>query len=86
MTFTIPDAERQRMRHLAASSGLPYATIVGQKVYDLQGLVDVLTSELAAAQQAGDTKKIGELTGKLAHRRAELAAYQAEQQAAPASG
>lgn len=85
MTFTIPDAVRQRMKQQAAAAGMPYGTLVGQKVYDLQGLVDVLASELQAARQAGDSTRIGDLTGKLAHRQAELAAYQAEQQAAGSS-
>lgn len=85
MTFTIPDAVRQRMKQQAAAAGMPYGTLVGQKVYDLQGLVDVLASELRAAQQAGDSKKIGEATAKLTRHQAELAAYQAEQQAAGAS-
>lgn len=79
MTFTIPDAVRKQMKQQAAASGLPYATIVGQKVYDLQGLVDVLTAELQDAQKVGDRTQIGEITGKLTRRRAELAAYQAEQ-------
>ncbi len=82
MTFTIPDAVRQQMKQQAATAGMPYGTLVGQKVYDLQGLVDVLTGELQAARQAGDSKKVGDVTGKLAHRQAELAAYIAEQQAA----
>lgn len=82
MTFTISDAVRAKMKQQAAAAGMPYGTIVGQKVYDLQGLVDVLTAELQAAQQAGDAKKIGEVTGKLAHRQAELAAYKAERQTA----
>jgi hypothetical protein len=86
MEYTIPDAVRAQMRALAASSGLPYATIVGQKVNDLQGLVDVLAEELAAAQQAADARKAGELSVTLARRRAELAAYQAEQQAASTGG
>ncbi len=82
MTFTIPDAVRAKMKQQAAAAGMPYGTIVGQKVYDLQGLVDVLTAALQAAQQAGDAKKIGEVTGKLTHHQAELAAYKAEQGAA----
>ncbi|MCA1668739.1 MAG: hypothetical protein LC793_15345 [Thermomicrobia bacterium] len=85
MTFTIPDAIRQQMRQQATAAGMPYGTLVGQKVYDLQGLVDVLTSELQQAQQAGDSKKIGEVTGKLTHHQAELAAYKAEQQTAGSS-
>lgn len=85
MTFTIPDAVRQQMKQQAAAAGMPYGTLVGQKVYDLQGLVAVLTSELQAAQQAGNSKQIRDVTGKLARRQAELAAYQAEQQAAGSS-
>ncbi|MHB8645806.1 MAG: hypothetical protein ACYDAR_08475 [Thermomicrobiales bacterium] len=85
MTFTIPDAVRQQMKQQAAAAGMPYGTLVGQKVYDLQGLVNVLTSELQQARQAGDAKQIGDVTGKLARRQAELAAYEAEQQAAGTS-
>lgn len=85
MTFTIPDAVRRQMKQRAAAAGMPYGTLVGQKVYDLQGLVDVLTSELRAAQQDGNGEHIGDVTGKLARRRAELAAYKAEQQAAGSS-
>ncbi len=85
MTFTIPDDVRQQMRQQSAAAGMPYGTLVGQKVYDLQGLVDVLTSELQQARQAGNSKQIGEVAGKLAHRQAELAAYKAEQQAAGTS-
>lgn len=85
MTFTIPDAVRQQMKQQAAAAGMPYGTLVGQKVYDLQGLVAVLTGELQAAQQAGNSKQIAIVTGKLARRQAELAAYQAEQQAAGSS-
>ncbi len=85
MTFTIPDATRAKMKQQATAAGMPYGTLVGQKVYDLQGLVDVLTSEMQQAQQAGDRKKVGEVTGKLAHHQAELAAYKAEQQAAGSS-
>ena len=50
-----------------------------------KGWWTVLTGELQQAQQAGDSKKIGDVTGKLAHHRAELAAYTAEQQAAGSS-
>ena len=79
MTFTIPDTTRAQMKQQAAAAGMPYATLVGQKVYDLQGLVDVLTAELHDAQQANDRKRIGEVTGKLTRRQAELDAYKAEQ-------
>jgi len=85
MSVTIPDAVRQKMKQQAAAAGMPYGTLVGQKVYDLQGLVDVLTSELQQARQAGNSKQIGDVTGKLAHHQAELAAYKAEQQAAGSS-
>jgi len=82
MSFTIPEAVRQNMKQRATAAGMPYGTLVGQQVYDLHGLVNVLADELKAAQQSGDTKKIGEVMGKLTRRQAELAAYQAEQQAA----
>lgn len=85
MTFTIPDATRAKMKQQANAAGMPYGTLVGQKVYDLQGLVDVLTSELQQAKQTGDSKKIGDVTGKLTRHQAELAAYKAEQQAAGSS-
>ncbi len=85
MTFTIPDAVRQKMKQQATAAGMPYGTLVGQKVYDLQGLVNVLTSELQQAQQAGNSKQVGDVTGKLARHQAELAAYKAEQQAAGSS-
>ena len=45
-TYTIPQATRDQWKKLAASSGLPYATIVGQHVYDLQGELSVLQDEL----------------------------------------
>ena len=82
MTFTIPEATRTQMKQQAVAAGMPYATLVGQKVYDLQGLVDVLTAELHDAQQAGDTKRIGQVTGKLTRHKAELDAWEAERQAA----
>lgn len=85
MAFTIPEAVREQMKQQAAAAGMPYGTLVGQKVYDLQGLVAVLSSELQAAQQAGNSKQIRDLAGKLARHQAELAAYQAEQQAAGSS-
>ncbi len=82
MSFTIPEAARRDMQQQATVAGMPYGTLVGQKVYDLQGLVDVLADELKAAQQGGDTQQIGAVTGKLTRRQAELVAYQAEQRAA----
>jgi len=85
MAFTIPDAARAQMKQQAAAAGMPYATLVGQKVYDLQGLVAVLSAELQDAQQAGNTKRISEVTEKLARHKAELDAYKAEQQAAGSS-
>jgi len=85
MSFTIPEAVRQEMKQQASAAKMPYATVVGQKVYDLHGLVQVLTDALRAAQGAGDTKKVGEITSKLKHRQAELAAYQAEQGSAGVS-
>ncbi len=82
MGFTIPEAARRDMQQQATAAGMPYGTLVGQKVYDLQGLVDVLADELKAVQQSGDTQQIGAVMGKLTRRQAELAAYQAEQRVA----
>jgi len=90
MTFSIPPAKRVAMQQQAQAAGMPYATVVGQHVYDLQGLVQVLTDELAhATKTAADTtvtadaraatKEVADLTHKLAARQAELAAYQHEQ-------
>jgi hypothetical protein len=85
MAFMIPEATRAQMKQQAAAAGMPYATLVGQKVYDLQGLVDVLSAELHDAQQVGDPKRISEVTGKLDRHKAELDAYKAEQQVAGSS-
>ena len=94
MTFTIPPAKRAAMQGQAQAAKMPYATVVGQHVYDLQGLVQVLTDQLAGATKAAaditataDTraaaaKEVADLTHKLAARQAELAAYQHEQASA----
>ncbi len=91
MTFSIPPAKLAAMQQQAQAAKMPYATVVGQHVYDLQGLVQVLTDELAGATKtAADTavtadtraaaaKEVTDLTHKLAARQAELAAYQREQ-------
>ena len=79
MTFTIPAAKRAAMQAQAQAAKMPYATVVGQHVYDLQGLVQVLTDQLAAATKAADVKQVADLTHKLTARQAELAAYQHEQ-------
>lgn len=89
--FTIPPAKRAQMQQQAQAAQMPYATVVGQHVYDLQGLVQVLTDALATAtKQAADPtaaadahaaaiKQVADLAHKLAARQAELAAYQREQ-------
>ena len=52
MAYSIPDKVRDQMHRQATASGLPYATIVGQRLYDLQGLADVLKTAVQQAQQA----------------------------------
>lgn len=89
MAYAIPDHVRQEMKRLADSSGLPYATVVNQRLYDLQGLVGALQSELADAHaalnnasSAGDLEaaktRESEVARKLAEAQDEVAAYQAE--------
>lgn len=89
MAHTIPDHVRQEMKGLAGSSGLPYATVVNQRLYDLQGLVGALQSELNDARavlndasSAGDLEaakaKESEVARKLAEAQEEVEAYQAE--------
>jgi len=89
MAYAIPDHVVQEMRKLAESSGLPYATIVNQHLYDLQGLVGALQSELADARAAlNDASSAGDLESakthesevarKLAEAQEEVAAYQQE--------
>ena len=51
MAYTIPQATRDQWHKLAQSAGLPYAIIVGQHIYDLQGLIRVLEEELQKATQ-----------------------------------
>lgn len=82
MAFSIPDAKRAQMKQQATAAGMPYATVVGQHVYDLQGLVDVLSAELQQAHQAGNGAQTAEVQRKLTARQAELAAYRQEQTSA----
>jgi len=91
MTFSIPPSKRAAMQQQAQAAKMSYATVVGQHVYDLQGLVQVLTDQLAGATKtavdtavtadarAAAVKEVTDLTHKLAARQTELAAYQHEQ-------
>lgn len=85
MAYTIPAAILAQMRQQAVNAGMPYATVVAQHVYDLQGLVAVLKDEVAHVQGGDLSTKSGQPSDaarKLAAREAELAAYQQEQQRA----
>ncbi len=89
MAYVIPDRVLQEMKKLAESSGLPYATIVNQRLYDLQGLVGALQLELHDAQaalnrasSAGDLEAAkaheSEVARKLAEAQEEVSAYKHE--------
>ena len=95
MAFIIPDKTIKQMQAQAAAAGMPYATILKQHLYDLQGLEEVLSSEQLQAKQALSeippnspgfkeaSAKLADLTGKLANCQAEIAAYQQEIQQHP---
>ena len=74
----LTEAERARLQRQAAAAGLPYATLVGQRLYDLRGLADVLSGELDQARQAGDDGQVAAATRKLARCRSQIAAYERE--------
>ncbi len=83
MSYIIPEGTRKQWKKLADASGSPYAKIVGQHVYDIQGLVNVLTEQVAQAKQPATAlapDKLAELEHKLAASQEQLAAYQQEQQ------
>jgi hypothetical protein len=82
MAYTIPSGVRTRWQRMAQQAGLPYATIVGQQVYDIHNEIDTLTEALKTAQQAQAAAKIQSLTAQLAHCQEQLAAYEGEQRAA----
>ena len=89
MNNSFPDTERQKLQAQAKAAGLPYTTILGQHLYDLQGLEDILTTELAQLKQAhnpaspgASDAKTDEVTRKLTACQAEISAYKAEQQQA----
>lgn len=93
MAYTIPEKVRDQMQQQATAAGLPYATIVAQRLYDLQGLATVLQTTLDQAQQAVRTttdpvalaaakKQVADVSHKLAHCQDEVTAYQQEEQAA----
>lgn len=98
MTYTIPEATRAQWKKLASASGLPYATIVNQHLYDIRGLADVLSEQLERDQQtAGDTSQdeaardaaradAAVLAKKLASAQAKIAAYEQEIAANPPPG
>lgn len=78
MADGLTDAARAQLRQQAAAAGLPYATLVGQRLYDLRGLADVLRGELDQARRAGDDGQVAAATRKLARCRSQIAAYQRE--------
>lgn len=78
MVDELTDAARAQLRQQATAAGLPYATLVGQRLYDLRGLADVLTGELDQARQAGDDRQVAAATRKLARCRGQIAAYERE--------
>ncbi len=78
MVDGLTDTERARLRQQAAAAGVPYATLVGQHLYDLRGLADVLAGELDQARQAGDDRQVAAATRKLARCRSQIAAYERE--------
>lgn len=91
MAYTIPDATRQQWKKQAQAASMAYSTIVGQHVYDMQGLVEVLDQQLAQATKDLNgtapntpgfeeaTKKVKELRVKLDQSNQKLAAYRLEQ-------
>ena len=93
-TYIIPEATRTQWKKLAQATGMPYSTVVGQHVYDIQGLVEALDQELTQTTKTQSStpantttfeetsRKVKELTAKLEHTRQQLAAYQLEQQKA----
>jgi len=94
MGNTLSEVQRQQLQAQAKAAGLPYATILAQHLYDLQGLEEVLTAELTQAKQGVGTtstnsatsstanSKIAEVTRKLTTCQAEITAYNTEQQQA----
>ena len=46
MAYIIPENVREKWKTQARLAGMDYATVVGQHVYDLQGLIDVLKQQL----------------------------------------
>jgi hypothetical protein len=91
MSYIIPEATRIQWKQQAKAANIPYATIVGQHIYDLQGLAEVLSQQLAQATQtlnaieantsatAEARHKVAELSKKLEHCQLQLMAYQQEQ-------
>ncbi|CCF85831.1 hypothetical protein [Nitrolancea hollandica] len=90
MTYSIPEATHARWKKLAADSGLPYATIVNQHLYDIRGLAGVLSEQLERDKQTVSDPSTDEaardaaradaavLAKKLASAQAKIAAYERE--------
>ena len=90
MSYQVSEHTRAQWRRLAEASGLPYATIVGQHVYDIQGLVSTLTAQHERATQAASdpaldaagrtaaVAQLASLTTQLTRAQEQLAAYQQE--------
>jgi hypothetical protein len=78
MGYEIPDETRAKMRRLATAAGLPYATIVNQRLYDQKTLADTLGAALEHAREDGDQAKVADLSAQLARCRDEIAAYMRE--------
>jgi hypothetical protein len=70
------------MRRLADAAGLPYATIVGQRLYDLKTEADTLGLALQHAREDADERKVVEASAELARCREEIEAYEQELEAA----
>src|SRR4051812_18552879 len=91
MTYKIPETVKLEWKKQAQSTGMAYSTVVGQHVYDIEGLVEVLKQQLEQSTNALKTvpanspeyeqvdRKIANLKAKLDHAEQQLAAYQAEQ-------
>lgn len=85
---SLPEEVRDQLKKQAQVAGLPYATILEQHIYDLQGLESVLEAELRDADQALMANnpqsepllrcKVAEVRHKLEACQAQIAAYQKE--------
>jgi len=55
VSYIIAENTRNEWEKLASASGIAYSTIVGQHIYDLQGLIKVLSDELTELTQPAKT-------------------------------